>query len=82
MWWLAILATAEPVPVADPNAAARYAAISAVLVALITGVLALINRPRQRPAGSPPDLSEALVIMTQDRNEWRDRAILLGWAEP
>lgn len=91
-----VLAIVETEPVSDPNAAALYAAVSAVLVALIGGVVAVLTtRVRAQVQVPPPvamdemasthalprELADMLVEVIAERDMWRNRAVRLGWPE-
>lgn len=77
-----LAATTDPVP--DPNSAALYAAVSAVLVALIGGVVAVLtSRYRQpdRPSARaleeptthalPRELADMLVEVIAERDAFK-----------
>lgn len=82
-------------PVSDPNSAALYAAVSAVLVALIGGVVAVLTSRNRQPEPHPParlvdeptthalprELADMLVEVIAERDVWKQRAVDLGWHE-
>lgn len=90
-----IRAIVEAEPVSDPNAAALYAAVSAVLVALIGGVVAVLTTRTRAQAPPPPqvldematthalprELADMLVEVIAERDVWKNRAVRLGWSE-
>ena len=79
MSWLAA------VPAPDPNAPALYAAVSAVLVALITAVSVVASSWQRRRAASPSprrEMAQMLLTTMDERDLWKDRALACGWVEP
>lgn len=91
---LLLAAMVEADPVSDPNAAALYAAVSAVLVALIGGVVAVLTtraRQQQPPPARlvdeptthalPRELADMLVEVVAERDVWKNRAVRLGWTD-